>query len=339
MQQFDKVLKMVIIAVFCLLGVNKGHGQNLPLRYATLELFTNTPCPICGSQNPGFFNRLNAYEGKYHLISFYPGTPYSSCIFYQANTQQNIARKNYYQIVGTPTVAINGTQFKSAGQVTNAVLDAVTGGESWLEVQVDETAANTRTVDINLVDHVGGSITSGRLFAVIVEKLIMYNAPNGETLHRNVFRKFLTEVSGEDVDMSSGTASKTYQYTVDPSWQADQVYVIAWLINPATKEIYNSGTRFDINVTGTSDFANAKMDLMPFPNPASNLVSISLQGVVDEKVNVKVFSPEGRLVKSFNNQPVTSASIELSVQDLSSGLYYLLIETKDGSHAGKIVVE
>ena len=93
MHTFNRFLKIWMLGVMGCLGISGALvGQNLPPKYLTMELFTNTPCPICGSQNPGLFSRLTNYEGQYHLISFYPGKPYSSCIFYQANIPENTAR-------------------------------------------------------------------------------------------------------------------------------------------------------------------------------------------------------------------------------------------------------
>src|SRR5690606_32967487 len=240
-------LFLLALLGFVLAGLRPVAAQDMPTRYPTLELFTNTPCPICGSQNPGFFNRLANYEGEYHLISFYPGRPYSSCIFYQSNIAENTTRLEHYtgDVFGSPTVAIHGIDFRSPNQVTTAVLDGLTGGTSWLHVDVEETTGTTRDVTISLTDHVGGSLGLGRLFAVIVEREILYNAPNGETVHHNVFRRFLTASTGEIVDLSAGPVTRTYQYNVDGSWNANEIYVIAWLSDTGTNEIYNSGTRFD----------------------------------------------------------------------------------------------
>src|SRR5690606_25975884 len=144
-----------------------------------------------------------------HLVSFYPGTPYNSCIFYQANVAENTTRFQHYtgDVFGTPTVAINGTDFRSPVQVTTTVLDNITGGTSWLHVEVDETTGSSRDVTIGLTDHIGGSMASGRLFAVIVERQVMYAAPNGETVHHNVFRRFLTPATGETVSLMTGSAT------------------------------------------------------------------------------------------------------------------------------------
>jgi hypothetical protein len=284
-----------------------------------LELFTNTPCPICAAQNPGLFSRLEAYEGQYHLISFYPGRPYPSCIFYQANIAENTARLNFYPMVfGTPTVAINGVDFKTSSGVSNAVLDTITGGESWLRVDVEETSGNTRDVMITLEDHVGGSLASGKLFAVVVEREIMYDAPNGETVHYNVFRKFLSDTNGDGVDLSSGMTAVPYQYTVDGSWQVDEVYVIAWLMDPDTKKIHNSGSRFDSNTTSTEDPEAEDAVLHIYPNPALNEINITLPDGAHD-VPLRIFDAGGRHV--FEELLTGNASVRINTGAWPVGSY------------------
>ncbi|MDX1479812.1 MAG: Omp28-related outer membrane protein, partial [Saprospiraceae bacterium] len=271
MQRTRCYISLLLLSLCWVLSSPDALAQSAP-KYPLLEHFTNTPCVICASQNPGFFNRLEAYAGQYHHVSFWPGTPYTSCIFYQANIPENTARKNYYlQVVGSPDVAINGVDFKSPSSVTNAVLDGLVGGTSWLSITVQETSGSTRDVTIDLQDHAGGSLSSGLLFAVVVEKEVMYNAPNGETLHHNVFREFLTSTGGDAVDLSSGSASLSYQYTLDGGWQADEIYVVAWLTAVGSKEVINSGTRFDEVVSGTRDIRGA-LPLRIYPNPASDYV-------------------------------------------------------------------
>ncbi len=322
------------LLVFSLMAFTQtAFGQLLPTRYATLELFTNTPCPICGSQNPGLFNRLTNYEGQYHLVSFYPGKPYSSCIYYQSNTSENTARYQHYtgEIFGSPTVALNGIDFKNSSGVTNAVLDNLTGGESWLEVHVEETDGATRTVDIDLEDHVGGSLGTGKLVAVVVEKLVMYNAPNGETKHHNVFRQFLGPVNGEEVDMSSGTVSKTYEYTLDASWQADQVYVIAWLEDSASEEIYNSGTKFDEDFSTSIFTPVAVQSLSIYPNPATTEVYLRIpQGV--SNAEILLLDYQGRVLQSI--QANTNSDVRISTDKFSAGRYIVQLKSGDVTYVG-----
>lgn len=304
-----RAIYIFLISILSLTLLETTNAQ-LPLRYATLELFTNTPCPICGSQNPGLFSRLENYQDQYHLISFFPGKPYTSCIFYQANTSENLARFNFYPgIAGTPTVVINGLELKSAGSVSNTVLDEITGGESWLSVDVNETTGANRTVNISLRDHVGGSLETGVLFTVIVEREILYNAPNGETLHHNVFRKFLTATGGDEVDLSSGMANLTYTYEVDSEWQEDETYVIAWLMDPETKEVYNSGTKYDPVIASSHELTRDLLHL--YPNPASSRIWIT----TPENVNTAfllIFDATGKLVYDEHVSDLSALEIDCS---------------------------
>ena len=333
MKYFKHILIIIGFGIVIFLKPASVSAQDLPIRYATLELFTNTPCPICASQNPGLFNRLANYEGQYHLIGFYPGSPYSSCIFYQANIPQNSARVQHYsgEIFGSPTVALNGIDFKSSSGVNTTVLDNLTGGTSWLYINVDETTGTSRSVTIDLQDVVGGSLTTGRLYAVIVEKEISYNAPNGETLHHNVFRRFLTDVNGEDVDLTSGQATKTYQYAVSGTWNADETYVIAWLMDPTTEEIYNSGTRFDADFTSAINPVQPLSALSVYPNPSSTEVNITLPSGATT-ANIEIYDPQGRLVRSLPTSQ--GPQIQISTTDFLPGKYFIKLTSGKEVYAG-----
>ncbi len=333
MKYFKHILIIIGFGIVIFLKPASVSAQDLPIRYATLELFTNTPCPICASQNPGLFNRLANYEGQYHLIGFYPGSPYSSCIFYQANIPQNSARVQHYsgEIFGSPTVALNGIDFKSSSGVNTTVLDNLTGGTSWLYVNVDETTGPSRTVTIDLQDVVGGSVSTGRLYAVIVEKEINYNAPNGETLHHNVFRRFLTDVNGEDVDLTSGQATRTYQYEVSGTWNADETYVIAWLMDPTTEEIYNSGTRFDADFTSAINSVQPLSALSVYPNPATTEVNITLPSGVST-ADIEIYDPQGRLVRSLSTSQ--GPQIQISTADFLPGKYFIRLVSGREVYAG-----
>lgn len=337
MNYLKRLLTIVGLGVVIFLKPVTVSGQDLPIRYATLELFTNTPCPICASQNPGLFNRLANYEGQYHLIGFYPGSPYSSCIFYQANIPQNTARVQHYsgEIFGSPTVALNGIDFKSSSGVNTTVLDNLTGGTSWLYIDVEETTGTSRTVTIDLQDVVGGSVNTGRLYAVIVEKEINYNAPNGETLHHNVFRRFLTDVNGEDVDLTSGQVTRTYQYEVSGTWNADETYVIAWLMDPTTEEIYNSGTRFDADFISALNPVQPLSALSIFPNPATFEVNISFPSDITS-ADIEVFDPQGRLVRTLRGSK--GPQVQISIDDFLPGKYFLRLTSGREVYTGSFDV-
>jgi hypothetical protein len=77
-----------------------------------------------------------------------------------------------------------------------------------------------------------------------------------------------------------------------------------------------------ILVTGSENMAE---DLMVFPNPASNNLTVISSG--NEIESLKIYSLEGKSLisrRSINN------AIELDVSHLSSGIYSIAAKTHDG---------
>jgi hypothetical protein len=273
------------------------------------------------------FDRLQNYEGQYHLVSFYPGTPYSSCIFYQANQSENRARLSFYpQIFGTPTVIINGEEARGSAGLSNTLLDDITGNETWLQVKVEESDGVTRDVTITLENFGGSSVGAGKLYAIVVEKEIMYFAPNGENVHHNVFRRFLSSTNGDQVDLSSDIAVKNYQYQLDAEWQADETYVIAWMTGSLSKEIINSGTKFDDLILSSEHPVEKSLQISVYPNPAKSFVNVTIpEGL--KSGQLKIMDLTGRTM--FENV-LTQGQENVSVEIISwqAGMYLVEL-TKD----------
>ncbi len=224
-------------------------------KYVLFEHFTNTRCGICGGTNPIFYQNININaNAKLHHISMHSSIPYSACVFYQANTTPQDDRATFYNIPGTPRVAINGTSVVSAGGVSAATIDnlyCATCSPVELKVAEIDNGDGTRSAQMRIKSV--GTPPSGnyRLYAAVVEKIVNYSAPNGETVHHNVFRQFLTPTTGQPQSLPAqggGTSLVVYNYTLNANWVANQAYVVTWIANETTKEVLNSGTKFDANV-------------------------------------------------------------------------------------------
>lgn len=315
------------ILAFILTGMAGLNAQEMPTRYATIELFTNTPCPICVSSNPGFFDLIDNYEG-YHLISFYPGRPYSTCPIYQENPTENEARTAHRDVFGTPTVNFNGVSSKSSGSVNANDMEAVLGGESFLYVKVSETSGNNRTASVRLQTLDDSPTSMGRLYVAAVEaEVLLTGIPgNWEDEHFNVFRKFLTPSSGQMVDLTMADQTIDFNYTIESGWDPAQMYVLAWVENPDTDETYNSGTRFDEAFSSTNEVV-FEDEVSIFPNPANESIQIDWPSSFDAR-KVSIFNSQGSRVISG------TADRTLGVSSLSKGVYILQIT---GSEGGKLI--
>ena len=222
-------------------------------KYVLFEHFTNTRCGICGATNPTFYQNININgNAKLHHISIHSSVPYSACVFYQANTVPQDARATFYGLPGTPRVSINGGTTVNANGIDAATVDnAYCATCSPVQVKVTETDnGSSRSANIQVKSI--GTPPSGnyRLLVAVVEKTINYNAPNGENVHHNVFRQFLTATSGDALSLAAqgGETVVNYNYTLNGAWAADQIYVLAWLYDETTKAVLNSGTKFDSQI-------------------------------------------------------------------------------------------
>jgi len=234
-------------------------------KYVFLEHFTNTRCGNCASRNPAMFNTIANYEGKVHHLAVHPSVPYSSCALYQANTEDNNARKDYLAVFATPRVFMNGVRTSGSQLITAAALDAAIDQKTSLGVQVtaNSTAASlSGTVEVFTT----GDAPSGnfRLMIVATEKLLAYNAPNGESEHHDVLRDSW-EANGTAFTPAAkdGSVSIDFNIPMNADWKADEMYILAWVEDIDTKEVLNSGSQFDPPVTtGTSSVND--LNVVPF---------------------------------------------------------------------------
>ncbi len=317
MQRFLQVI--LIFLVF--LDLSQAQSK----RYIFLEHFTNSRCGICASQNPGFFSRLQAYKNEYHHMTVHPPIPYSQCLLYQANPTDNVTRSNYYGIQGTPTIVIHGLTKKNANGVTDAVLSAELNKTSPLEIKVTETGTQQRNVSVEVKTvgtRPGGSY---KLFVVILERELNYASPNGEKIHYNVFRDFISSADGDDVSLAASGSSITRNYSINlaPSWVENQMYALAWIQDMNTKEVLNSGTKFD-GTTATKDLSPDYFTISP--QPVRDQLKLEFMPGFSADGKITILNLFGKEIFSTRLNGVQN-HFNLSVADWYKGIYFVRFES------------
>lgn len=245
--------KAFIILFWTLLWVSttgiwqQTQAQTSAKRWVLLEHVTNTYCPSCANNNPNVYNNiLTPYEDVdvFH-IAYHVSYPSSNDIFYQAASAEINTRNTYYNPPGTPSMYVQGT-FNDNGSplLTNAQLQPYLAQTSPIAVSVTETTSGTQR-NVSITIQTLGTPPSGnlKLRTAVVEKSITYTAPNLETQHRNIFRQTLNGWNTSFTPASSGNSvTINYSYTLQATWNAPQIYVIAWIQNDTNKEILNAGS-------------------------------------------------------------------------------------------------
>ncbi len=233
-----KKLFSIVIILFAGLQVWSQQTQTV-----IVEHFTNTRCSICAARNPAFYDLLDDYPEVLH-IAYHPSSPYSTCIFSQHNPVENDARTNYYGIYGgTPRVVVQGEIIQPQNPLLMASqIEEKLGQSANYSVSVEQIQSNDQEAEVAIVIRkTGSSETELSLYAVIAEKEIDYNSPNGETVHHDVFRKVLIDVPVSLLNIGDSLILNE-SYSIDNEWIANQMYVAVMLQDVSSKSILQSAS-------------------------------------------------------------------------------------------------
>ncbi len=73
------------------------------------------------------------------------------------------------------------------------------------------------------------------------------------------------------------------------------------------------------------------------PNPATGQIEINLSGDISNPQSLEIYDSQGKLLREL---PINSKDkIKINIQELSSGLYFLILKTATGIYYDKVVVE
>lgn len=331
-------MKRIYSLLFALILIGLDlYGQTAPKKYVLLEHFTNTRCGICASRNPTFFDLVHENEGDVHHISIHPNKPYEQCVFYQHNTNDNLSRAELYGIPGTPIVYVGGVRNSENGKLMSQErLNTHLNQTAPIQVIVSELEENnSRQVAISIKTYEeleGDNLT---LFAAVVEKEVAYNAPNGEKEHFNVLRELLPNFDGTPFQPAAVGESQNFDfsYNLNAEWDASQVYVVAFVQNSQTKEVLNSGTKFDVISTNIEETLLDK-NINIYPNPTSDFIYLQSREQTIDIQHISLYNNSGTLLESFKGNPS-----KIDVRDYPSGIYFVKLESEKAVSYRKVIVQ
>lgn len=295
-------------------------------KYGLVEWFTNSFCGICSSRNPALQTVYDQNEKLLHRITIHPSVPYQQCTLYGFNKEDNGARQSYYKVGATPTIYLNGVRSSTTASVFASDIAGQSSQTSSLAIEVEEIGSgSSRNAKITV--KVAAEPPSGdyRLMVALLEKNLDFNAPNGETKHFDVLRDFISSAEGDVFTMPAANSNVTlsFDYDIPSGVNEGEAYILAYIQNVESREILNSGTKFDETTTALTDLA-LEADLKTFPNPAKTQLNVS---VGDEyKIHgLEVYNQVGQQLRQVKlNTP--EGYVSLSIQDLPTGNYLLKVD-------------
>lgn len=320
--------------LFLLLLIFSIPGLAQVERKVIIEHFTNSRCGICASRNPAFYQTLEDYPQVQH-IAYHPSAPYSNCIFSQHNPEENDNRAYFYGVYGaTPRVVIQGEVISPQNPlITPEQIDAKLGGQTDYQLSVSNTlvSGDTYQVKLNITRVSGGpDLETILVFAGLAEETINYDAPNGEQIHHDVFRK---RVFYDTVNMHKigDTREIEVEYDVHEDWVLDEIYAYSIIHNSLTQEIKQTANSMD-SQSFINDRPAEEISSIFFPNPASSIIYI-LPEYKDRFNRVELYSFVGNRVGEFFD------ATELNVSELPDGMYFIVgTDKQNRSFTSKLIV-
>ena len=260
----------ILLLSIALLAATATTGQ-VALHYPLLEHFTNTRCSLCPGRNALLFNFIGQNPQAFHHISYHPSVPYNNCFLYQHNTAGNLVRQTDYQVNFTPQSYLNGRRaFTGTSLLNPDSLAAVSGLLAPVRLDTDLRLQEALPKVIVIADKLDPAFTDGhRLFVALVEADVFYNAPNGETHHRNVFRQWLTPDSGHVLQFGANNQFFWLQdFTLNAAWNPEKMFALAFVQSANGAAILQSGASYDVrasvSVQGNSAQVNATGGIPPY---------------------------------------------------------------------------
>ncbi len=215
------------------------------------ELATNTGCgPCVPANNLLDVLRISLWD-KLCLIRYHDSGPSSSDPFYLRNTSQNAARLAYYPFgyttTGVPCLTIDGTvrddinysYFESAINTRAAVSSPMTIDIEF--VPSKDTGGGTVNLSINVETPVTGT---NKLYYVLIENDIYYEAPNGQRWFYEVMREIWPSATGQTVDLSTvGVHAFSQSINFAKADEKENCFLVVFVQNNSTKEVYQSAKK------------------------------------------------------------------------------------------------
>lgn len=335
MKNFNIFTLLIITGLF----IPILSAQTVP-KNIIVEHFTNTRCSACASRNPGFYNALNQNQEIIH-IAFHPSAPYSSCLFSTQNKVQNDARPKFYGIFGsTPRFVINGEE-KSGSQVSSSNVYNEFKNQTTpvnLKVQIAKFGPDEIEVSFDVTSQTDNTLGIVNYFIALVEDTVFYKAPNGEKIHRDVFRKSFTNdiLPSFMIPQNQGNQfSFRDKLKTESNWDLSRIYAVVILtdsnkkvVQVAKSPLYNP----DI-ISSADNTIDERENVNIFPNPVSSEFFFHSKNIEGIK-NAVLMNSIGQKVMEVDLSQVQSL---IDVSYLESGTYFLEVSFENRVTVQKVI--
>ncbi len=238
---------------------------------------------------------------------------------YQLQVNSSLSSCNWYAYTYGDWFTISPETGTGDGTMTVTYTENTTGEPRYGEISIDNTIYNLTQIsgECNVVMNIDTSFV-GPLEGTIYITVDAADSCYWSIINRNQFCDWV------DVNPESGTGPGTIEisYNANNSTDARQC------------EININGTTITLNQTTVGLNENAAGKLQLYPNPAADLVNITLPSTTG-KNTLSIYNTAGQLISQQN---LTTQTNQISTISLANGIYLFVVQNAD-SVIGRSMVE
>lgn len=306
----------------------------IPLQ-SVVEHFTNTSCSVCAANNAGIYAAIKNKPNILY-VSFHPSSPYPSDIFNIQNKAENDDRTKFYNIYGaTPRTILNGEQVSYSS--LNAAIESKSSNMSNYSIDVIQTEGTNNQFWVQTVIKkiANDSSKYAKILVLVLEDTIQQTGNNGEPTHYHVFRKAMTAITGNMVELPANIGDSLVinnNFIAETSWDIKRLHSMAILQNNS-KTLLNSGvSKNNKGSTGWKEEIFEAYAPFIFPNPINTHVIYSNLDLL----HLAIFNQLGEKVMTI---PLIERNQAISLENLGSGIYTLVAESIDSKFLVQKIVK
>jgi len=291
-----------------------------PHRLVLFEEFTNTSCDPCADFSPSFDEVLYRRMGDVVAITYHYNFPSPQDPFYLVSADDVMARANFYDVTGVPSLRVNGEHAGAWGyeEYLDAYIDYAGATEIKADINTEATITDGKlTANVSL-SNIKSQSSSLKLFVAAVEERVEWDKPaaNGERSWNYVLRKLLTGSEGQPLD-------------IDPDKVTPYEYSFSWEVQNYTDETELGLVTFVQDMDTKEVLATA---YTPRPTGSTSAAKILKVLGTPDRICTPLFTSD-LMVRNTGREPLTSATLNVSINGTlqqtawTGNLDYLQIDT------------
>ncbi|MCI5057759.1 MAG: choice-of-anchor J domain-containing protein [Flavobacteriales bacterium] len=335
-----------------------------PTRVMVAEEGTGTWCGWCPRGEVNMEQMLTNNPSTFIGIAVHNGDPMAETTY-----DQNVGAllPGYPSSIVNRDAAIGAVDPGDWSSTMPAVTAKTVPNEVWVTAEHDASNMVTITVKTNILGTIEGDY---RFAGAVLENNVTGGAgyeqtnyyaggsngamggyenlpdpvPASQMVYNHVARTLLGGWDGVNGslpvgEVPAGQYEHQFTYQIPSGSNVEDFEFVGFLIDNASGEILNAGKQKSFPV---SVYEQTKSEIIAtvFPNPFNEVLNIDFMLNETSNVEINMFNTLGELVKSESHQDIANGRnlITINSADLENGIYFLQINTAEGSIEKKVIL-